>query len=340
MKNKKNSKTKNIQFVQKIENIHFEELNNNVLIYDQKLKKKYSKWINQFANKYAVKAGEELKSIDQLSTHIKKIAKISQEIPSRQMTIVVFGGGSVGDFAGFVASIFKRGVGLIQIPSTWLSAIDSAHGGKTALNVAGVKNQIGTFYSARKIFLCQEVLFNLPMDRVYEAHGELLKIALIDGGSFWNKIKKTKHLSHQLLWDNLPKAIQAKMNIVNADPQEKLGLRQLLNFGHTLGHVFEAYFQIPHGIAVNYGLCFAIRWSLHRGYLSAPISIPYMLDPRVDGLMTISKSQLSQILFNYKKRDHRKKINFIFFKEAGTVFIEAVTIDEILKEYFRQGQNV
>ena len=72
------------------------------------------------------------------------------------MSIAVLGGGSVGDFGGFVASIFKRGVRLVQIPSTWLAAIDSAHGGKTALNVEGVKNQIGTFYPAEKIYFSEE----------------------------------------------------------------------------------------------------------------------------------------------------------------------------------------
>lgn len=340
MKQKNNSKLKNIHFVHQINEIRFEQNNHCLLIFDQKLKKKYSKWLNQFQFKYAVKAGEELKSIDQFPLHINKLARLSHEIPNRQMTIVVFGGGSVGDFGGFVASIFKRGVRLIHIPSTWLAAIDSSHGGKTALNVGGIKNQIGTFYPAEKIFLCQEILFDLPMDRVYEAYGELLKISLIEGGHFWNKIKKTQQLSHQLLWDHLPHAIQAKMNIVKDDPFEKLGLRQLLNFGHTMGHVFESYYQIPHGIAVNYGLCFAIRWSLHRGYLSAPISIPYILDPRLDGLMSMTKTQLRQILSKDKKQDQKKKINFIFFKEAGTVFVESATVDEIIREYFRQGQNV
>lgn len=340
MKKNIKGKKESLKFNYVLDDIQLNQSENILIIYDQKLKKKYSKWISQFNYKYAVKAGEDLKNIDQFPNHIKKISRIAEDIPSRQMTIVAFGGGSVGDFAGFIASVYKRGVKLIHIPSTWLSAIDSTHGGKTALNVGGVKNQIGTFYSAERIYLCQEVLFQLPMDRVYEAYGELLKIALIEGGPLWNKIKKIQQLDQQILWSFLPQAIQAKMKIVNDDPMEVLGFRQLLNFGHTMGHAFETYYQIPHGIAVNYGLCFAIRWSLHKGYLSAPISIPYILDPRVDGLMSMSKIELSKLLFKDKKRDHKEKVNFIFFREAGTVFIESVTVKDIIQEYQRQGKNV
>lgn len=336
----KNKKISQLNFVEQLSQIQLKDLDHSLLIYDQKLKNKYSAFINKFPYQYSVRSGEELKNIDSFPNHIKKISKLTEKIPNKKMIFISFGGGSVGDFVGFIASVYKRGVRLVHIPSTWLAAIDSSHGGKTALNVENVKNQIGTFYPAEGIYLCHEVLSKLPLDRVYEAYGELLKISLIEGGQLWKKIKATKELSSELLWKNLPRAIQAKMKIVNADPLEESGIRQILNLGHTMGHVFESYFQIPHGVAVNYGLCFAIRWSLHKGYLSAPISIPYILDPRIDDLMKIPKKELKNLLLKDKKRDVDLSLKFVFFREPGTVFLETVTVDDLVSEYIRQGRNV
>ena len=104
-----------------------------LLIYDDILPRKvpaFKKWAQQFSLQYPVKAGEALKSVEQFPAHIAKIIRLCENTSSRRLTVVVVGGGSVGDFGGFVASILKRGVKLVQIPSTWLAAIDSAHGGK------------------------------------------------------------------------------------------------------------------------------------------------------------------------------------------------------------------
>ena len=121
-----------------------------LIIVDQKVRKHpaLQKWLQKFPFVYTVEAGETLKQIENFPGHIEKILKISQSISERPLQIICIGGGSVGDFAGFVASVFKRGVDLVQIPSTWLSAVDSAHGGKNALNSKSAKNQIGTFHPA------------------------------------------------------------------------------------------------------------------------------------------------------------------------------------------------
>src|SRR5690606_36298588 len=108
--------------------------------------------------------GEELKQIKNFPGHIRKISKVLGEANHRGLTIIVVGGGSVGDFGGFVASVYRRGVNLIHIPSTWLAAVDSSHGGKTALNVFSVKNQIGSFYPAKEIYLLEPLLATLPRE--------------------------------------------------------------------------------------------------------------------------------------------------------------------------------
>ncbi|MCB0368948.1 MAG: hypothetical protein KDD45_05710, partial [Bdellovibrionales bacterium] len=159
-----------------------------ILIYDKYLQKNPSlnKWIEQFSFSLPVKAGENLKQLNQFEKHLLTLLKIVEKAKTKNITIVALGGGSLGDFAGFLASVFKRGVPLIHIPSTWLSAIDSSHGGKTALNVAGYKNQIGTFYPANKIYIIKNLLLTQPQVRLADSMGEVLKTILINGGHLWD----------------------------------------------------------------------------------------------------------------------------------------------------------
>lgn len=324
-----------------------------LLIYDKFLAKKspaFRKWAQGFKLSYAVQAGEDLKAVENFPLHIKAIVKLCENSSSRKLTLVVAGGGSVGDFGGFVASILKRGVGLVHIPSTWLAAIDSAHGGKTALNVAGSKNQIGTFYPSQKTILIKPLLMAQPPERDFEAFSEIIKIALLEGGTFWNKFRQESNVNGDVLWKYLPQAIEGKLRIVKKDPEEKSGHRHLLNLGHTVGHVLEAFYGLPHGIAVNYGIDFSLRWSARKGLLSdknneavrsAPISA-YLLSAERDELLSAKDSVLkkwSQLLLQDKKKNSSRKIRFIFLKKPGTPHIEEVSVDEILMEICRQKED-
>lgn len=324
-----------------------------LLIYDKYLAKKspeFRKWMKGFALSYAVQAGEELKAVENFPQHIKALVKLCENSSSRKLTLVVAGGGSVGDFGGFVASVLKRGVGLVHVPSTWLAAIDSAHGGKTALNVAGSKNQIGTFYPAQKTILIKSLLMSQPAERNFEAFSEVIKIALLQGGDFWAKFRKESDVNGDVLWKYLPQAIEGKLRIVKKDPEEKSGHRHLLNLGHTVGHVFEAYYELPHGIAVNYGIDFALRWSARKGLLTAkneedlraaPISA-FLLSAERDELLSAKDSVLkkwSQLLLQDKKKNSARKLRFIFLKKPGVAHIEEVSVDEILMEICRQKED-
>ena len=322
-----------------------------LFIYDRILLKKsksFKAWIKKAPLQYPVKAGESLKDIGHFAEHIEKITSLTQNTSVRKLTICVIGGGSVGDFGGFVASVLKRGVRLIHIPSTWLAALDSAHGGKTALNVAQAKNQIGTFYAAEKVFLIQELLTAQPEERFFEGYSELLKIALLHGQSFWQKLALEKRLDASLLWRYLPQAIAAKNSIVQKDPQEKTGHRHLLNLGHTVGHVVESLHQLPHGVAVNYGIDFALRWSQQRRLLSlqseqeirnAPLGF-YLLSLSRDHLVPKTagqKRQFLKLLLVDKKKTQSQKLRFIFLKNPGQAVIEEVSAQEILTELLRQA---
>lgn len=324
-----------------------------LLIYDEVLPKKsaaFKKWMKQIPLRYSVQAGEGLKSIDLFPEHISKITTLCENASARKLTIVVVGGGSVGDFGGFVASILKRGVRLVHVPSTWLAAIDSAHGGKTALNVGRAKNQIGTFYPAAEIVLVKSLLLSQPPNRTFEGFGELLKIALIEGGALWAQLSRESEVDAEVMWKYLSAAIKAKYKVVKKDPEEKKGLRHVLNLGHTVGHILESYYELPHGISINYGLEFALRWSVQKKIMTTrefdnlqrqPV-LAYLLSAPSDELFDVKANVLKEfrrLLLSDKKKTKSDTLRFVFVKKPGQTVIQEVRVDDILVEICRQKEE-
>lgn len=318
-----------------------------VLIYDRRLERAvpgFTDWARKFPARMAVTAGEGLKDLRAFPSHCEKLMGVAQNMSARRMTIVVAGGGSVGDFGGFIASVFKRGVRLVQIPTTWLAAIDSAHGGKTALNVCGGKNQIGTFYPAADIYLVSKLLGAQPESRAMEALGELAKIALIDGGPWVRRLERARgEAPGTLLLRFLRDAIAAKYRVVRRDPLEKSGVRQVLNLGHTFGHVLEARFGFAHGMAVAQGMCFALEWSRSLGVLSArEYSRAEELLTVVCGLArtalhgSLTSAEARRLLALDKKSSAAGMVTFVFLRGFGRPLRRDVAIDEIVNELKRQ----
>ncbi len=327
-----------------------------LLIYDQIFDRipQVRAWVQGFSARYAVKSGEGLKDIDSFPRHIRAIEKITRPLSSRNLKVIVLGGGSVGDFGGFVASVFKRGVQLIHFPSTWLAAIDSAHGGKTALNVGGIKNQVGTFYPATTVYMVRSLLMSQPAERNFEALGEIIKIGLLAGGTLYSRLGKVSNFDSKTLWGLLPMAVREKYRIVKKDPLEKTGERHLLNLGHTMGHVFEAHYRLPHGVAVLAGIQFALEWSYQRGVLSQKEYLKLMqakfwkkaVDKKLRspwrhlnmlGLLGETSKVYSHYLQQDKKKTQGQKLRFIFLKKPGVAAIENVDLKEILVEISRQN---
>lgn len=312
-----------------------------VLIYDLNLLKNHnvSQWIQKFPNKIGVTAGEGLKQFDSFEKHFIQLLKIVDLIKTKNITLIGLGGGSVGDFVGFLASVFKRGVPLIHIPSTWLAAIDSSHGGKTALNVAGYKNQIGTFYPAQRIYLLKTLLFTQPEIRVQEAMGEIIKTVLLAGGALWKKTAKISSFSQKELWDILPELIAYKYKIVKKDPFETKGIRFYLNFGHTFGHVLESVHKLPHGEAVNYGLRMAIEFSQSRNILSnkeyqllnktAFLKANLKSMEETKKLVQKTKNWEKQLLQD-KKASQNNQIRYVFIKKSGQPHVQSLSTQELL----------
>ena len=305
-------------------------------------------WLKQFTAVYWVKAGEGLKDFNRFARASQAMIKLLGPSSPHSLAVVAIGGGTVGDFAGFFASVFKRGIPLIQMPTTLLAAVDSAHGGKNGLNIAGVKNQIGTFHHPRVVYVVQELLQDLPEKQCHAALGEFAKMALLSGEELFAEFEKMSDWDFNELWRLLPKAIEAKNQVVRRDPFETKGERQHLNLGHTFGHVLESQYQLAHGEAVALGLIFAVRWSGHRGYLT-PIVEERILRllhdklkiPRPEAFLNrrrrMSRERLGNFLAEDKKLIDQRHVRFIFLDQIGKPRRTAVPLESLLTEAERQG---
>lgn len=323
------------------------DVEKDLLIIDQAVDGKMPQLAESFRFVYRVQAGEGLKSLSGFAEHVENVLELWTVPLSRQSRIISCGGGSVGDFSGFLASILKRGLRLVHCPTTWLSAIDSAHGGKTALNVRSIKNQVGTFYPAELVVLVKEILFSQGLERARDGLSEMIKISLVHQPSFFAQLQllPQKTLS-DLIWQHLEQAIQAKNQIVQKDPYETKGLRKILNFGHTLGHVIESYYQASHGESVLQGLYFAVEWSAKCGLLAESrreeifktmTSLGYQSWLEKNQFRKIPESEAARLLVQDKKMTGEGKIDFIFLSDIGRAQVIPVSVSDLLFEAQRQG---
>lgn len=320
-----------------------------VLIYDSILLKnsKIGAWIRKFPYSLPLKSGEKLKDLSSLHQQLDKLNQLS--IPqTTDLTFIALGGGSVGDFVGFLASIYLRGRRLIHIPSTWLSAVDSSHGGKNGLNFQSEKNQLGTFYPADQIYVVSQLLQTQPQERLQEAMGEFLKMAIIrDKSTFSFLEKNVAHLNSNKIFSILPKTIHNKYQIVAKDPYEQNGHRRILNLGHTMGHVLESHYGWPHGLCVMLGMLFSIRWSYHlkiadeETYIRISNLIEDIWPEQTlsDDLASMPINTIRKKLSKDKKLTSNSTIDFIFIQKIGSVVRRKVKIQEILSEVHRQTKE-
>lgn len=185
----------------------------------------------------------------------------------RSSVVIVLGGGALCDLVGFAASTYQRGVSTVLIPSTLLAQADAAFGGKTALNFAGIKNCLGTFHQPSAVLCDLDLLSSLPARELASGFSEILKIAVMRDAKLFSMLESQRDIASVLREGALQRAIQLKLDIVDADVSEA-GLRKFLNFGHTFGHAVEALAveegrSLPHGEAVALGMA-AEAWIAHQ----------------------------------------------------------------------------
>ncbi|MCJ8276151.1 MAG: hypothetical protein HRT44_01985 [Bdellovibrionales bacterium] len=321
------------------------------LLYDQVLDsvedKEIEDFIKSFPHRLSMKSGESIKSFKDFPKNLELVLKSWPEPIRRTQTLVVMGGGSLGDFGGFIASILKRGVSLVHIPSTWLAAIDSAHGGKNALNSMGAKNQLGTFYPADKVFVVKELLLNSPHELREQAYGELIKMGLIGESQFFKEIIQERREANDFFWRFVKFCIEDKYHVILQDPYETKKVRQVLNFGHTLGHALESHFKWNHGDAVLQGIFFALEWSRYRDLISQGgykqimdvISEKFARGPAYEfkWYRKPASKHIEKILRSDKKMDADGKIQFVFLKGIGKPVLKSVLVEDLISEAKRQG---
>ena len=163
----------------------------------------------------------------------------------KNQTVVAVGGGSVGDTVGFACSIYKRGVNVLHVPTTLLAMVDSSIGGKTAIDLDGVKNAVGSFHLG-DVLLDVDFLNTLPPGQMQNGHGEILKYRMLT--------QQIDDIFHQgNIQDTIWACAKWKQAVCEIDPFDQ-GIRQRLNFGHTIGHAMELTLGIPHGLAVINGI--------------------------------------------------------------------------------------
>jgi 3-dehydroquinate synthase len=206
--------------------------------------------------------GEEYKNMESLTYGLDRLFDAKLD---RNSTLIAFGGGVIGDMTGFMASIFLRGIKFIQVPTTLLSMVDSSVGGKTGINNKYGKNLIGAFYQPEDVYIDTHFLSTLPKREFAAGMAEVLKMAIMFDAVFFENLKDNK----ENVEDIIRQSIEIKSEVVNQDEKER-GIRSVLNYGHTFGHVIENltnYSVYLHGEAVAIGMVMANRLAVKLGYL-------------------------------------------------------------------------
>lgn len=264
----------------------------------------------------------------------------------RNSLMINLGGGVVSDLGGFLAAGFKRGIGYLNVPTTLIGMVDAAIGGKTALNLNGVKNQIGFFHAPEGVLITPEFLFTLPGRELASGVAELAKTALLGDPGLWNKLCRRGMSNMDASWFNssagfgmIRTAVNIKRRIVQQDFQERR-LRKSLSFGHTIGHALEAWSHhagkpLLHGEAVAHGLVMECRLAAIKCGLDAAVcrQVEEFLEPLtgLSGFGNPSPEELIRLM-DYDKKNYGKGLNFSLLRAPGHPAINVIcTKDEVME---------
>lgn len=235
-------------------------------------------WIEHFVTQHSelskaeiiqIPAGEEFKTLEVCE---QIWSALSEYEITRSDLIINLGGGVITDMGGFIASLFKRGLHFINVPTTLLSQVDASVGGKTGVDLGPYKNQIGVFADADHVFIDDGFLSTLPQEQITSGYAEMLKHGLISDTAYWNKLQSFDCLQTAGRLETIHHSVGIKKSIVEQDHQES-GLRKNLNFGHTIGHGIEGLLlqqNTPtlHGYSVAWGMIAESYISLQKQLLS------------------------------------------------------------------------
>jgi len=296
---------------------------------------------------YFISANEKNKSQKQINKILDMLLKKNF---SRKDCLVAVGGGITGDLTGFAASLFKRGLNFINIPTTLLSQVDSSVGGKTGINTKYGKNLIGSFYQPKLVISDSIFLKSLSKREIICGYGEILKHSLISNKKFFNflnnNIKNILSLKSPYIEKAIFESCKIKKNIVEKDEQEK-NLRKILNFGHTFAHAYEACLgfskKLNHGEAVLLGMNSAINFSYMDKIINTKDFISIKKHLRNSKLphdinKYFSSKNIDKILsFMLKdKKNNSEKVNLILLKKIGLPTINRYISKNYIKLFLKK----
>lgn len=283
-----------------------------------------------------VPAGEASKSLLSAENVCGQMARAGLD---RQSFVIALGGGVIGDLAGFCASIYQRGIPYIQVPTTVLSQVDSSVGGKTGVNLPDAKNMVGNFHQPAHVIADVDTLSTLHKREWNEGFAEIIKHACIRDAAMLPLIDEVAagrgDLADLIRWN-----IAIKAAVVEEDEYETLGVRALLNFGHTLGHAIEAaagYGQLLHGEAISLGLRAAAWLSVKYSTLDASgaeriISLLRRFDLPVQLTPEFQDDEILRIA-RMDKKFERGSIRFVLLSSLGSAHVS----QNITEEHLRQA---
>jgi 3-dehydroquinate synthase len=307
---------------------------NTVIITDDNILKLYGKYFNDH-QVLSITPGEKSKNLVVINELAGKLLSLGID---RSGFIVGIGGGVVCDIAGFLASVYMRGIGFGFVSTSLLSQVDASVGGKNGVNVGSVKNIIGNINQPEFVICDQSMLDTLPDEEYFSGLAELIKTGFIrDSGLIANIesnvdliLKKDLHFLTKLI----ARSVEIKASVVNEDEKET-GVRMILNFGHTFGHAIEANTGIRHGFAIAEGMMIAADISVENSML--PSSERERLYNLLDSfkLLTnrkISVEKMNQFLSQDKKKSG-KTINFVLLEKTGKAIVKTFSITELIDYY-------
>ena len=295
-----------------------------------------------------IPGGDQTKNINQLNEIIEKVLTYGID---RQNVIIAFGGGVIGDIAGFAASILLRGINYIQVPTTLLSQVDSSVGGKTGINSKIGKNLIGSFHQPQAVLADINILKTLPNREFRAGFAEVVKYGLIKDLEFFNWLNQeydSIFIHDKIkLQTMITKSCEIKADIIKNDEKEGAE-RALLNLGHTFAHAIESFGnfdgRIIHGEAVSIGICLAFRLSNKLCFCSTDDTKKVInlfqkskLPTSLHDIKKISISTSGMIQkFKLDKKNRQNELTFILNKRIGESFIKHNVSVNVLTQFLNE----
>ncbi len=295
-----------------------------------------------------IPGGDQTKNINQLNEIIEKVLTYGID---RQNVIIAFGGGVIGDIAGFAASILLRGINYIQVPTTLLSQVDSSVGGKTGINSKIGKNLIGSFHQPQAVLADINILKTLPNREFRAGFAEVVKYGLIKDLEFFNWLNQ--EYDSIFIYDKIKlqkmitKSCEIKAKIIKNDEKEG-GKRALLNLGHTFAHAIESFGnfdgRIIHGEAVSIGICLAFKLSNKLCFCSTDDTKKVInlfqkskLPTSLNDIKKLSISTSGMIQkFKLDKKNRQNELTFILNKRIGESFIKHNVNVNVLTQFLNE----